>query len=278
LAPFSFLAKKESVAMLAPVLPKQVDSASAQRLHDMAVALGAECRCTQGADRLQRFNPNHYGPGERGGQFAPSGEGGGGASANTEHAKPVQVASNDTGVRTDAGAGQPEQVAGGGEPDEEGGRGRGPIEDEFVDATAPIRQEFYNAARAKLRTIDPSNQALPSVQSRDWVPSKEDVNAMRGALDRAIEDNAAKAAAHGYERHVVRQHEFPEIRSQADLQALAKNVMKTNPPERGINGQIFFYQSTTNTLVVINPRNPAQSSIFRPTAGRPYVDRNVEEE
>ena len=31
-----------------------------------------------GAEKLLRFNPNHYGPGPQGGQFAPSGEGGDG--------------------------------------------------------------------------------------------------------------------------------------------------------------------------------------------------------
>ena len=32
---------------------------------------------TPSSDKLLRFNPNHYGPGERGGQFAPKDEGGG---------------------------------------------------------------------------------------------------------------------------------------------------------------------------------------------------------
>ena len=133
--------------MLGSAIVKQVDPVCAQRLHDTAVALGAKCGCVQSADRLRRFNPNHYGPGERGGQFAPSGEGNAGASTDAGRPKPTQVASNGAGVRTDAGAGEPEQVAGGGEPDEESGRGRSPIEDEFVDPTAPIRQELYFAAR-----------------------------------------------------------------------------------------------------------------------------------
>jgi hypothetical protein len=218
------------------------------------------------------------GPGERGGQLAPSGEGDAGGSTDAGRPKPVQVASNGAGVRTDAPAGQPEQIAGGGEPDEESGRGRSPIEDEFVDPTAPIRQELYFAARAKLHAIDPSNQAVPAAQSRDWVPSRDDVNNMQEALDRAIEENAARAAAHAYDKHVITQHEFPEVRNQADLQVLAENVMKTSQPEKGGNGSIFFYQATTNTLVVLNPRNPVQSSIFRPTAGRTYVDRNLEKD
>ncbi len=60
-----------------------------QRLHDDVVSLGASCDCARiitgrkSGERLWRFNPNHYGPGERGGQFAPTDEGGTGASATT---------------------------------------------------------------------------------------------------------------------------------------------------------------------------------------------------
>ena len=41
------------------------------------------------ADTLQRFNPNHYGPGERGGQFAPAGEGGSGSAQIAQEFPPL---------------------------------------------------------------------------------------------------------------------------------------------------------------------------------------------
>jgi hypothetical protein len=236
---------------------KQASLSRLQALHDSAVALGARCGCfsrveraNQSARRLQRYNPNHYGPGERGGQFAP-------------------------GDDSDAGAGNPTQVAGGGEPDEESGRGRSLIEDEFVDPTAPIRQELYFAARAKLRAIDPSNAAIPSLESPGRVPSKEDVNNMQDALDRAIEDHAATAAEHAYEKHVVDQKEFPEIGSEVGLQAIAQDVMRRSPPEIAPRGRVIFYQSSTNTLVIVNPSNPEENNVFRPDDGRAYVDRLI---
>ncbi len=78
-----------------------------QRLHDTAVALGASCTCAKSdpgwrdTARLQRYNPNHYGPGPKGGQFAPPDVGGeGGASPDRESR--TQVASNDQSIASDA--------------------------------------------------------------------------------------------------------------------------------------------------------------------------------
>jgi hypothetical protein len=266
--------------MCASAIAEHADRARVQCLHDAAVALGADCGCSrrgeigkQGANRLQRYNPNHYGPGERGGQFAPSGEGNAGASTDAGRPKPVQVASNDTGAMTDAGAQKPEQVAAGDESDDEGGRGRGPIEDEF-DPTAPIRQEFYNAARAKLRAIDPTNPAIPSISSPDWIPSKEDDNDMQEALDRAIENQAASAAEHGYQNHI---EEFRDIHSQIELQLRAQDVIRKSKPEIARDGRVFFYQSSTNTLVIVNTASPEDSTVFRPEDGRAFVDRNLKD-
>jgi hypothetical protein len=199
-----------------------------------------------GADKLLRFNSNHYGPGERGGQFAPKGEGGGEA---------------------------PVQVAGGSESDSGSGRDRDAIEEEFVDPAAPIRQERFIAARDKLRAIDPTNPAIPSLHGPDWVPNKDDVNGMQDALDRAIEERAADVANHAYEKHVRDSGEFPEIHSEIELQLLAQDVMKRSQPETARNGHILFYRSSTNTLVVINPDRPEVSTIFRPPEKREYVNR-----
>ena len=198
-----------------------------------------------GSDKLLRINANHYGPGERGGQFAPKDEGGGNGST---------------------------QVAQGNESGDESGRTRGSIEEEFADPTAPVRQQFYNAARNKLRAIDPSNSAIPSLAGPDWVPSKDDVNNMQDALDRAIEERAVEAADHAYEKHVFDQADFPEIGSQVQLQLLAQDVMKTSKPEIAPNGRTLFYQSSTNTLVIINSRSPEDSTIYRPPRRRQYVD------
>jgi hypothetical protein len=68
------------------------------------VPLTASAAAPPANEKLQRANPNHYGPGDRGGQFAPSGEGGNGG----DDQKPVRVA--DSGrIATDASATQAAQ-------------------------------------------------------------------------------------------------------------------------------------------------------------------------
>jgi len=101
--------------MTSLLMREPADRQRVQRLHDLAVSLGAHCEdCEKGSltrgERLQRANPNHYGPGPKGGQFAPKDAGGGTASGNAAPPKPVQVAANDTGVRSDAGGTQISQA------------------------------------------------------------------------------------------------------------------------------------------------------------------------
>jgi len=65
-----------------------IDRERIQRLHDAAVELGACCahgHDTASGASIARFNPNHYGPGPQGGQFAPSGDGGGLDENETTH-------------------------------------------------------------------------------------------------------------------------------------------------------------------------------------------------
>ena len=210
------------------------------------VALGATAAAGK-MEKFARYNQNHYGAGPQGGQFAPAGEGGDGGDV------PTEVAAAD---EADSGSGR--------EPDA--------IEPGFIDPDAPVRQELYGIARDRLRAIDPSNAAIPSLHGSDWVPSKNDVNNMQNALDRAIEDRAAQIADHAYQEHVLDRGEFPEIGGEAELQLLAQNVMKTSKPEIAANGQTLFYQSSTNTLVIVNPRDPELSTMFRPTSRRRYVE------
>ena len=243
---------------------KQVDRERIQSLHDEAVALGATCHCQQydkalksTSTVLERFNPNHYGPGERGGQFAPADDAGGSSRDDAASAKPVEVAHSGQ-IATDAQIAQ--------EDDDE-------REDEESDSLGPARAALYNSARTKLNAIDPSNAAVkPIVTNPGWTPSKDDVNNMEAALNRAIVEQAANAAEHGYEEHIG---EFPDVHSQIELQLRAQDVIRNSKPEFARDGRTFFYQSSTNTLVVINTSSPEDSTVFRPEEGRAYVDRNL---
>jgi hypothetical protein len=180
------------------------------------------------AKKLLRFNPNHYGSGPQGGQFAPSD--GGGDNGST------QVAQNEEDDR-----------------------------EETESPLDPVREALFNSEQAKLAALDPSNPQAGSIAGPDWKPTNQDLQDVQEALSHAIQGNAANAAEHAYDKHVLDQGEFPEIGSQVELQLLAQRVMINNPPELGPNGQAIFYESSTNTLVIINTRQPEQSTIYRPS-------------
>ena len=181
-------------------------------------------------------------------------------SSDTDQ-KPVQVAGNDSNIATDA---TPEQVAQEEDPKEE--------EDDPLDSVSPVRAALFNAARNKLTAIDPTNSAIPSLHGPDWVPSNGDVQSMQATLDRAIENRAADIANHAYDEHVLDRGEFPEIHDKLQWQLLAQNVMKNTQSEQAPSGQTLFYQSSTNTLVIVDPEFPERSTIYRPTRKGRYLE------
>lgn len=165
----------------------------------------------------------------------------------------------------------PEQVAAGGsEGSDETNRGRDDLESEYADPVAPVRQALYNQARDRLRAVDPTNPQIPSLHGPDWVPSNDDLKGMQDTLDRAVENQAANAAEHGYQNHV---DEFPDIHSQTELQMRAQDVMRTGQMRVSTDGRAGFYQPSTNTLVIVNTIDPEQSTIFRPTTRSQYFQQ-----
>jgi hypothetical protein len=96
---------------------------------------------------------------------------------------------------------------------------------------------------------------------------------MKDALDSAIENHAEAAASYAYDKHVNVQNEFPEVSGQVQLQLLAQDVMHSSAAEPIARGRVMFYQSKTNTLVIINPTHPDEDNIFRPDDRQAYVDR-----
>jgi hypothetical protein len=178
---------------------------------------------------------------------------------------PVPIAANDDGTMSDAGGILPGQVAAGGEEDETR------REEETSDTAAPVRRELFSGYQTKLRAIDPANRQAASLATPDWVPRDEDVRDVKDALDEAIRNVAANAAQHSYDEHVVARQEFPEIGSQVELQLLAQNVIKNNPPQLASRGRTLFYGSSSNTLVIVNTRDPEKSTVYRPPKGAAAV-------
>ena len=95
---------------------------------------------------------------------------------------------------------------------------------------------------------------------------------MQQALDNAVQDVAAKIAEHAYNEHVVDGREFPEVGSQVEFRLLIQNVIQNNEPLVAPDGGVFFYEQSTNTLVIINPAGAEDASAFRPSRGIEYLE------
>lgn len=111
--------------------------------------------------RLAKFNPNHYGPGPRGGQFAPA-EGADAGAAPTR-TKPIQVA-QDERDRAD--------------------------ESDAIDPMAPVRQALWNSSIRALRDVDPNNRALTYFTNPNSAPSQAALDQLNETLREAIARHA----------------------------------------------------------------------------------------
>jgi len=114
-----------------------------------------------------KFNPNHYGPGPRGGQFAPTDGSNVGVTLNG--GKPVQVAEED---ERDSAEGN-----------------------DALDPMAPVRQALWNSSIRALREIDPNNPALTYFTNPNSAPSQAALNQLNETLREAVARHAADSTA-----------------------------------------------------------------------------------
>lgn len=107
---------------------------------------------------LAKFNPNHYGPGPRGGQFAPADGSDAGVVASSS-TKPLQIA-QDERDRAD--------------------------ENDATDPMASVRQALWNSSIRALREVDPNNAALTYFANPNSPPSQEALDRLNEALKQAV--------------------------------------------------------------------------------------------
>lgn len=131
--------------------------------------LKLERRDAAPTDRLVRFNPNHYGPGPRGGQFAPAD--GSDAGEVPSRSSAIQVAQDE----------------------------RDPAEEnDSADSMAPVRQALWNSSIRALREIDPNNPALTYFTNPNSAPSQEALDQLNETLRDAIARHAADSTTAAY--------------------------------------------------------------------------------
>jgi hypothetical protein len=83
----------------------------------------------------------------------------------------------------------------------------------------------------------------------------------------------AMAAGHAYEKHVVEEKLFPEVKSPADFAELIGKVLANPTHHRELeNDREAYFDSKSNTIVIYNPRARDKGTCFRPRAGLKYFN------
>jgi hypothetical protein len=112
------------------------------------------------------------------------------------------------------------------------------------------------------------------------------IGAAAGAEDDSKKDGKLKAptaaqlkiaqsisTGHAYEKHVVGEKLFPEVKSEKDFKDLIAKVIANPTHHRKLeNDREAFYDKPSNTIVIYNPRARDKGTCFRPRAGLKYFE------
>ena len=85
----------------------------------------------------------------------------------------------------------------------------------------------------------------------------------------------AKAIAngHAYEKHVVEEKLFPEVKSTNDFIDVIAKVLANPTHHRDLESEReAYYDNKSNTIVIYNPRARDKGTCFRPRAGLKYYE------
>jgi hypothetical protein len=83
----------------------------------------------------------------------------------------------------------------------------------------------------------------------------------------------AISKGHSYQKHVIDEELFPEVKSQAEFAKLIAGVLANPTHARELsNDREAFYDQATNTLVLVNPHAKDRGTCFRPSAKKRYYD------
>jgi hypothetical protein len=84
----------------------------------------------------------------------------------------------------------------------------------------------------------------------------------------------AIAMGHSYEKHVVDEKLFPEVKNRDDFVDVIANVLANPTHHRKLeNDREAYYDKPSNTIVIYNPHARDKGTCFRPSAGLKYFER-----
>src|SRR5438132_11441115 len=83
----------------------------------------------------------------------------------------------------------------------------------------------------------------------------------------------AMAEGHAYEKHVVEEKLFPEVKSRDDFTEVIAKVLANPTHHRKLeNDREAYYDSKTNTIAIYNPHARDKGTCFRPRAALKYFE------
>lgn len=81
----------------------------------------------------------------------------------------------------------------------------------------------------------------------------------------------AISGGHSYQKHVVDEKQFPDIKSQEEFGELIAKVIANATNHRELeNGREAYYDKNINVIVIYNPKARDKGTCFKPSAGIRY--------
>jgi len=83
----------------------------------------------------------------------------------------------------------------------------------------------------------------------------------------------AIATGHAYEKHVVEEKLFPEVKNRGDFTDVIAKVLANPTHHRDLeNDREAYFDKKSNTIVIYNPHARDNGTCFRPRAGLKYFE------
>jgi hypothetical protein len=83
----------------------------------------------------------------------------------------------------------------------------------------------------------------------------------------------AIATGHAYEKHVVEEKLFPEVKNKDDFTDVIAKVLANPTHHRELeNDREAYFDKKSNTIVIYNPHARDKGTCFRPRAGLKYFE------
>jgi hypothetical protein len=83
----------------------------------------------------------------------------------------------------------------------------------------------------------------------------------------------AIATGHAYEKHVVEERLFPEVKNKDDFAKVIAKVLANPTRHRKLeNDRAAYFDSKSNIIVIYNPHARDKGTCFKPRAGLKYFE------